>query len=71
MSLLTRWKQCSLPYTTPAGTDRLDVLVQCMRQHSKARLWIDDISIVGIPVDPLDLTAAGSVSTSEETPYEE
>ncbi len=62
------WQQYSLTYTTPAGADRIDVLVQCMRQHAKARLWIDDIWVVRVPVDPLDLSIAGPTASPEGPP---
>ncbi len=65
------WQQFSLTYTTPADTDRLDVLIQCNRQHAKARLWIDDISIVRAPVEPLKFRATAAPAAPGDSAYEE
>ena len=62
------WQEVRFPYTAPAGTDRIEVLVSAIRQHAKARLWVDDISVVRVPVEPLRLDAAGSGPSAEGPP---
>ena len=66
-----KWQETTFPITTPAGTDSLEVLVTAQRQHVKARLWVDDLSIVRLPVPPLKTSAAPAQSTPTAAPPEE
>jgi len=65
-----KWQEIRLPYTTPSGTDRIEVLVNVMRQHAKARVWVDDISVIRLPVKPLGVNASPSPSAPKEEPFE-
>ena len=65
------WQEFRMPYTVPAGADTVEVLVNVMRQHAKARAWVDDISVIRMPVEPLDLGSAGAPGTSTDAPPEE
>ena len=62
------WQEFTMPYTAPAGTDTVEVLVNVMRQHAKARAWVDDISVTRAPVEPLDLTVTGPAASPEGPP---
>lgn len=67
----TQWQEFRMTYTTPAGTDSIEVLINVMRQHSKARAWVDDISIIRLPVSSLGLTTEGVSNMQRDTPPEE
>jgi hypothetical protein len=62
------WQEFTMPYTAPAGTDTVEVLVNVMRQHAKARAWVDDISVIRAPVEPLDLEVPGPAVSPEGPP---
>ena len=62
------WQEFRQPFTAPAGTDTIEVLVNVMRQHAKARAWVDDISVVRAPIEPLKLDAAGSAPSEQGPP---
>lgn len=62
------WREFRMPYTAPAGTDTIEVLVNVMRQHAKARAWVDDISVTRAPVEPLDLAVPGPGASPEGPP---
>ncbi len=66
-----QWQKIRFPYTAPAGTDGLEILVYAIRQHAKARLWVDDFKVVRVPGEPLELEAAGARGTSLAGPPEE
>jgi len=66
-----RWQRIRLPYTAPADTESIDVLVYAMRQHAKARLWVDDVSVVRVPVEPVSLGTADATGALQEGPPEE
>lgn len=62
------WQQFTMPYTVPAGADTLEVTVNVMRQHAKARAWVDDISVVRAPVEPMDMSASGPAASEAGPP---
>ncbi|MDI6829667.1 MAG: hypothetical protein QME62_14405, partial [Armatimonadota bacterium] len=65
------WQEFRMTYTTPAGTDSIEVLINVMRQHSKARAWVDDISVIRIPVKPLESTTTVAPDAQKDAPPEE
>ena len=67
----SEWQEFRLPYTAPAGTDTIEVLIHVLRQHAKARAWVDDISVVRVPVEPLSPEAAVTPGESKDAPPEE
>ena len=66
----SEWQEVRLPYTTPAGTDSLEVLVNVMRQHAQARAWVDDISILKAPVNALPSETDASSGPKDAPPEE-
>jgi len=64
------WQEFRMPYTTPAGTDSIEVLIQVLRQHARARAWVDDVSVVRVPVEPLKLSGSTSGLTETDLPPE-
>ena len=54
-----------------AGTDTLELLVTAQRQHAQSKLWVDDLSIIRLPVPPLKTGAAAGPGTSTSAPPEE
>ncbi len=65
------WQELSFPVTTPPGTDTLEVLITAQRQHAQARLWVDDLSIIRIPVAPLKQGPATGPAAAPAPPPEE
>lgn len=65
------WQEISFPVTTPPGTDTMEVLITAQRQHAQARLWVDDLSIIRIPVPPLKQVPAIRPAVSTAPPPEE
>lgn len=65
------WQEIRFPVTTPAGTDTLELLVTAQRQHAQSKLWVDDLSIIHLPVPPLKTGAAAGPGTSTSAPPEE
>jgi hypothetical protein len=66
-----QWQEVAFPITTPAGTETLEVLVTAQRQHAKARLYVDDLSIIRVPVAPLKTTSAPAQTAPPDAPPEE
>ena len=62
------WRQFTMPYTVPAGAETIEVYVSVIRQHAKARAWVDDISVIRAPVEPLDLAVPGPGASPEGPP---
>ncbi len=57
----SEWQLVRLPFTVPAGADSAVLIINAARQHAKAKLWIDDITLHRVPVAPLDLRVVPSV----------
>jgi len=70
-SLDGNWQEIIFPITTPAGTDALELLINSRRQHVKGRLWVDDLSIVRLPVPALKTGLISAPSATTPAPPEE
>ena len=62
------WQEFRMPYTAPAGTETIEILVNVMRQHAKARAWVDDISVMRAPIESLKLDGAGAGPSDQGPP---
>ena len=54
----TGWEEFRFYCTTPAQTTAADLRITVSRQPAGARMWLDDISVVRIPVPPVISEAA-------------
>jgi hypothetical protein len=64
-----KWQQVRFSYTTPANTERIEVQITAIRQHAKARLWLDDFSVIRVPMAPV-APSPSSPANSEPAPPE-